>query len=195
MILDDPIQLFANELRRAAEAGIIEPNAMALATADANGHPSVRMVLLKEYDERGFTFYTNLESRKATELRTNPWASICLYWQPIGRQIRAEGPVKSVSDAEADQYFASRPRGRQIGAWASKQSQELASREALMDTVHATEARFEGMAVPRPPFWSGFRLVPLRMEFWIADEFRLHDRLVFERQDENGGWHSYRIFP
>jgi pyridoxamine 5'-phosphate oxidase len=194
MTQENPFTLFAAAFQQAAEAGIVEPNAMALATADESGHPSVRMVLLKGFDDDGFVFYTNLESRKARELRANPHAALCFYWQPIGRQIRIEGPITPVSDAEADEYFASRARGSQIGAWASKQSTELSSREELLEKVRQTEARFEGESVPRPPFWSGFRLRPQRIEFWTAGEFRLHDRLIFDRK-EDGGWDVKRFYP
>lgn len=191
---ENPFTLFAEIFEQAAATGMVEPNAMALATADSAGHPSVRMVLLKGFDDDGFVFYTNLESRKARELQANPHAALCFYWQAIGRQIRVEGPVTPVSDAEADEYFASRARGSQIGAWASRQSTELSGREELLEKVRQTEERFHGADVPRPPFWSGFRLRPARIEFWTAGEFRLHDRLIFDRQ-ENGEWQVMRFYP
>lgn len=194
MTHDNPFELFAEVFRQAAEAGIPEPDAMALATADAEGHPSVRMVLLKGYDEHGFIFYTNLESRKAHELAVNPWAALCFHWQPLGRQVRIEGRVEPVSDSEADEYFSSRARGSQLGAWASRQSRELASREELLEELRATEERFAGQSVPRPPFWSGFRLIPHRIEFWTAGEFRLHDRLIFLR-DDGGEWRTQKLYP
>lgn len=194
MTQENPFTLFAEIFAQASGAGIVEPNAMALATADSAGHPSVRMVLLKGFDDDGFVFFTNLESRKARELQANPHAALCFYWQPIGRQVRIEGPITPVSDAEADEYFASRARGSQIGAWASRQSTELSGREELLEKVRQTEARFEGTDVPRPPFWSGFRLRPSRIEFWTAGEFRLHDRLIFDRQ-ENEEWKITRFYP
>lgn len=190
----NPFQMFGEIFRQAAESGIIESNAMALATADSAGRPSVRMVLLKGFDENGFVFFTNLESRKARDLEANPQAALCFYWQPTGRQVRIEGPVKPVNIEEADEYFASRARGSQIGAWASRQSTELSSREELLERVRETEERFEGAEVPRPPFWSGFRLIPSRIEFWTAGEYRLHDRLVFERE-EGGEWQVQRLYP
>ncbi len=191
---ENPFTLFAEIFEQAAATGMVEPNAMALATADSAGHPSVRMVLLKGFDEDGFVFYTNLESRKGRELQAKPHAALCFYWQAIGRQIRVEGPVTPVTDAEADEYFASRARGSQIGAWASRQSTELSGREELLEKVRQTETRFQGADVPRPPFWSGFRLRPTRIEFWTAGEFRLHDRLIFDRQ-ENGEWGVTRFYP
>ncbi len=194
MTQENPFTLFAEIFHQATEAGIVEPNAMALATADEAGRPSVRIVLLKGYDDDGFVFYTNLESRKASELRANPHAALCFYWQPINQQIRIEGPIVPVSDAEADEYFASRPRGSQIGAWTSKQSLELSSRNDLLEQFHQTETRFDGASIPRPPFWSGFRLRPDHIEFWTAGEFRLHDRLIFDRE-ENGEWRTTRFYP
>jgi len=195
MTAANPYQLFAQIFQQAADAGIVEPNAMALATADADGRPSVRMVLLKGFDEEGFVFYTNLESRKAREITANPHAALCFYWQPIGRQVRVEGRVEPVTDAEADDYFASRARGSQIGAWSSEQSRTLDSREELLSRVRANEERFADAIPPRPPFWSGFRIVPHRIEFWTAGEFRLHDRLVFERQGEGGDWSTRTLYP
>lgn len=194
MTQENPFTLFAGIFEQAAATGMVEPNAMALATADSAGRPSVRMVLLKGFDDDGFVFYTNLESRKGRELQANPHAALCFYWQGIGRQIRVEGPVTPVTDAEADEYFASRARGSQIGAWASRQSTELSGREELLEKVRQTETRFEGAEVPRPPFWSGFRLRPTRIEFWTAGEFRLHDRLIYDRQ-ENGQWSVTRFYP
>lgn len=189
----NPYRLFAEVFAQAAEAGIPEPNSMALATATPDGAPSVRIVLLKGFDEQGFVFYTNLESRKGRELIANPQAALCFFWQPIGRQVRIEGTVQRVSDAEADAYFASRPRGSQVGAWASQQSRELTSREDLLERVRSVEQQYAGSAIPRPPHWSGFRLSPARIEFWTAGEFRLHDRLVFERVD--GGWTPRHLDP
>jgi pyridoxamine 5'-phosphate oxidase len=176
--ISSPIPTFADLLERAMQSDILEPTAMALGTADARGRPSVRMVLLKGFDERGFSFYTNLESRKAAELAENPVAALCFHWQPMEVQVRIEGRVEPVSDAEADEYFASRPRGSQVGAWASKQSQPLANREELETRIRETEDRFAGADIPRPPFWSGFRVIPDRIEFWYGKASRLHEKQV-----------------
>ena len=170
-----------------------EPDAMVLATADDDGQPSGRFVLLKAVDERGFVFYTNLNSRKARALVANPRASLCFYWAPLGKQVRIEGLVEPVSEAEADAYFATRPRESQIGAWASDQSRPLASRQALDARVAEASARFHGSAVPRPLFWSGYRVVPHAIEFWTRDAARLHVRERYERTVD--GWTSTLLFP
>jgi pyridoxamine 5'-phosphate oxidase len=192
--IPNPYELF-NELYAEVEAaGHPEPTAVCLATADADGHPSARMVLLKGTDSRGFTFYTNLASRKARELDANPHAALCFFWPLIGRQVRVEGAIERVSDAEADAYFATRARGSQIGAWASLQSSELSSKQALIDRIAEITARYEGSDVPRPPYWSGYRLLPRRIEFWTAGEFRLHDRQVFETED-GVVWRTHWLYP
>lgn len=190
----DPLALFAAWLAEAAEHEPNDPNAVALATADASGAPSVRMVLLKGFDPAGFVFYTNLESRKGGQLAANPRAALCFHWKSLRRQVRVEGPVSPVSAAEADAYYASRPRGSRIGAWASRQSRPLSGRDELERAVAEAEARFPGDEVPRPPFWSGFRVAPERVEFWAERPFRLHDRIVFLRGGA-GGWTAERQYP
>ena len=172
-----------------------EPNAhaMMLATTAPDGRPSARAVLLKGFDERGFVFYTNLESRKSTELLANPYAALCFLWKSLNRQVRVEGPVEPVADDEADAYFASRPRDSQIGAWASDQSRPLESRAELERRVAAFSQRYGEGTVPRPIYWSGFRVMPQRVEFWQERAFRLHDRLLFVREGEE--WRRERLFP
>lgn len=170
-----------------------EPNAMALATVGMSGAPSVRIVLMKSVDERGFVFYTNIEGRKGRELRTHPVASICFYWAPLEVQVLAEGPVAQVTDAEADEYFATRPRESQIGAWASVQSQPIEHASDLANRVAEYEARFEGRVVPRPPHWSGFRLRPAKIEFWKARPGRLHERHLYTRVGES--WMMETLYP
>ena len=189
----EPFARFGEWMQRALDARVAEPTAMALATADAEGRPSVRMVLLKGFDEQGFVFYTNLESRKARELGANPHAALCLFWQPLELQVRIEGAVQPVTDAEADEYYASRARGSRIGAWASAQSRPLPSYAELMDRVQEYEARFTGDDIPRPPHWSGFRLVPSRIEFWQGRPSRLHERERFDRGDD--GWRVQNLYP
>jgi pyridoxamine 5'-phosphate oxidase len=189
----DPIALFRQWLADAERNEPDEPFATALATADANGAPSVRMVLLRGLDERGFVFYTNLESRKAQELRTNPRGALCFHWKSIERQVRVEGTVESVSDTEADAYFATRERSAQIGAWASKQSQVMAGRFELERRVAKFAARFGAGKVSRPPFWSGFRLRPTAIEFWRKRPFRLHERTLYQRATD--GWTCETLYP
>jgi pyridoxamine 5'-phosphate oxidase len=189
----DPIARFEEVFARASASPPMDHTAVALATATSSGRPSVRIVLLHGFDARGFVFYTNYEGRKGGELDANPYAALCFYWPWLDEQVRAEGHVTRLSAEESDAYFASRPRGKQVGAWASMQSRPLASREVLVDRVADAEARFAGRDVPRPPFWGGFRIAPERIEFWRAGEFRLHDREVYVR--EGDGWKIERLYP
>lgn len=192
---ENPFLLFGEWLAEAEAKEINDSNAMALATVDADGMPDVRMVLLKGYDEAGFVFYTNLESAKGEELAATGKAALCLHWKSLRRQVRVRGPVEPVTEAEADAYFASRPRGSQIGAWASKQSRPLQGRLELEREIAGYTAKFGLGKVPRPPHWSGFRVIPTYIEFWHDRPFRLHDRLVFRRNAPAGGWTRERLFP
>ncbi|MBN9079081.1 MAG: pyridoxamine 5'-phosphate oxidase [Rhizobiales bacterium 65-79] len=190
----EPFELFASWLKDAEASEPNDPNAMALATVDPEGLPDVRMVLLKGFDTKGFVFYTNLESRKGEELRSTMKAALCFHWKSLRRQVRVRGPVERVSDAEADAYFATRPRGSRIGAWASKQSRPLESRFALEKAVAEYTAKYTIGAIPRPPHWSGFRIVPTSIEFWADRPFRLHDRIAFGRADGET-WEKTRLYP
>lgn len=195
-ITNDPVSLFIRWLDEARESEPNDPDAVCLATATPDAVPSARMVLVRHVDAEGFVFYTNLDSRKGGELGANPRAALCYHWKSLRRQVRVEGPVMSVDDATADEYFASRSRPSQIGAWASRQSQPLTSRFELERRAAVEAAKFGVGAVPRPPFWSGYRLQPVRIEFWRSGAFRLHDRLVYERESmDDKDWQTLRLFP
>jgi pyridoxamine 5'-phosphate oxidase len=191
---DEPFRLFAVWLEDATKSEPADPNAMAVATVDADGMPNVRMVLLKGFDERGLVFYTNLDSAKGRELEANPKAALLFHWKSRTRQVRLRGPVEPVSNAEADAYFASRSRLSQIGAWASKQSAPLESRLAFEKAVALYTAKYAVGTVPRPPRWSGLRIKPVSIEFWEDRPFRLHDRVTFTRQAD-GTWGKTRLYP
>ena len=188
-----PIAQIVEWLTQAERTEAQEPAAMSVATVGVDGRPSLRIVLLRGIDERGLVFYTNLSSEKAEDIRANPYVALCLHWKSMARQVRVEGRATQVDDAEADAYFASRPRDSQIGAWASKQSQRLQGRFKLEARVAKYAARYAIGAVPRPIFWSGFRVVPERIEFWQDRPFRLHERTVWEVVD--GAWRSHKLYP
>ena len=192
---NNPFQLFDEWMEMAKKSEPDDATAMALATADASGFPDVRMVLLKEAGPDGFVFYTNLESIKGQELAENPRAALCFHWKSLKRQIRIRGDITPVSDAEADAYFASRAKDSQIGAWASKQSRPMKGRFELEKQVARFAAKYALKKVDRPPFWSGFRLTPKHIEFWRDRPFRLHDRLVFSRDNVKTTWQTERLFP
>ncbi|MFZ5677373.1 MAG: pyridoxamine 5'-phosphate oxidase [Pseudomonadota bacterium] len=192
---EEPISLFEEWLKDAGKSEPNDPNAVALATVDEEGLPNVRMVLLKAVDGRGFVFYTNYESQKGHELLSAKKAALCFHWKSLRRQVRVRGPVETVSDAEADAYFASRPRDSRIGAWASQQSRPLKGRFELEGQVALYGARYAIGEVPRPPYWSGFRLLPTSIEFWHDRPFRLHDRVVFRRETPQGAWNKTRLYP
>jgi pyridoxamine 5'-phosphate oxidase len=190
---NDPILRFRELLAQAERLGIVPHNAAAFATTGKDLQPTVRMLLLKGVDDRGFVFYTNLESHKGRQLSDSPRASACFWWSQLQRQVRVEGAVELVSDREADEYFAVRPRGSQIGAWASHQSRELSSRDELISTVASFTAKYKERTVPRPPHWSGYRLLPKRIEFWREQPDRLHEREVYTRQAN--GWKITLLAP
>jgi len=190
---DDPIALFHDWFAAAQRAGLLLPEAMTLATATPEGVPAARLVLLKGVSAQGFTFFTNYESRKGQELAANPRAALAFHWPILQRQVRVEGPVERLSPEESNAYFQTRPRGARIGAWASRQSESLSSREELDRRVREADRRYPGEGVPRPPFWGGYRVIPERMEFWQGRVNRLHDRLLFERRGD--GWEVARLYP
>ena len=191
----EPFRLFQAWMKDAGKSEINDPNGMALATADADGLPNVRMVLLKDVDEHGFVFYTNFESAKGRELLAAKKAALLFHWKSLRRQVRIRGTVSEVTADEADAYFASRPLGSRIGAWASQQSRPLESRFALEKAVATYTAKYAITGVPRPPHWSGFRLTPVEVEFWHDRPFRLHDRMVFRRLSEAEAWRRERLYP
>ena len=188
----DPITEFQNAIER-AKAHQVDTAPVVLATSDAAGRPSARLVLLRGVDARGFVFFTNYNSRKGRELSGNPHAALCFYWASLDEQIRIEGRVERVTAEESDAYFAGRPRGSQLGAWASDQSNVLPSRESLEEKYREIERRFEGQTVERPSFWGGFRLTPVRIEFWYGRPDRLHDRVVYDR--DGSAWRIERLYP
>lgn len=192
---DEPFRLFSAWLEDATAKEPRDPTAMTLATTDAEGMPNARMVLLKGVDDRGFVFYTNMESQKGRELDRDPRAALVFHWKSLNRQVRIRGMVEKVTPAEADAYFATRPKGAQIGAWASKQSTPLESRMAFEKAVAVYAAKYAIGDVPRPPHWSGYRIVPLVMEFWHDRPFRLHDRVAFARENLGAPWSKTRLYP
>jgi pyridoxamine 5'-phosphate oxidase len=192
---NDPVAMFAQWMTEAAKQEVNDPESMALATVDEAGHPNVRMVLLKAADARGFVFYTNTDSAKGCELAAHPDAALCFHWKSIRRQVRVRGPVTRVSDEEADAYFATRPKDSQIGAWASAQSRAMETRFAFEREFAKYAAKFALSKVLRPPYWSGYRVMPLEIEFWRNRPFRLHDRLIYRRGSPDSPWRTERLFP
>lgn len=190
----NPIEQFARWFADAESSGIPEPNAMTLATADSSGTPSARVVLLKQFDVRGFTFYTNYDSRKGRELAANPRAALCFFWQPLERQVRIEGTIEKTAREDSEHYFNSRPLAARVGAWASRQSDVLPSREALERAHAEVAARYPDGNVPLPPHWGGYRVIPQRVEFWQGRASRLHDRLLYTRRPD-GMWKIERLSP
>ena len=192
-VANDPVEQFRGWFEEALAADLHEPNAMTVATAMPDGRPSARVVLLKGFDGRGFVFYTNYEGRKGRELDENPRTALLFYWGELERQVRIEGSVSRVSEEESDAYYASRPRGSRLGALASEQSRAIEGREILEGRIESLEAEYEGLDVPRPAFWGGYRVEPEVFEFWQGRENRLHDRIVYRRSD--GGWRTERLQP
>ncbi|MBS0532961.1 MAG: pyridoxamine 5'-phosphate oxidase [Proteobacteria bacterium] len=192
---DEPMRLFAAWLEDAAKSEPRDPTAMTLATVDPDGMPDARMVLLKSADESGFVFFTNIESQKGRELAATPKAALVFHWKSLNRQIRVRGIVERVTDAEADAYFATRPKQAQIGAWASQQSRPLESRLAFEKAIAVNAAKYAIGNTPRPPYWSGYRIIPSSIEFWHDRPFRLHDRIVFKREHPGAAWNKTRLYP
>lgn len=192
---NDPFVLFAEWMKDAEKSEPNDPNAMALSTVDEEGLPNVRMVLLKDFDDKGFVFYTNYESQKGQEIQATMKAAVMWHWKSLRRQVRVRGLVEKVTEAEADAYFNSRPRDSRIGAWASAQSRPLEGRFALETSVAMYAAKYAIGTVPRPPHWSGFRILPLSIEFWHDRPFRLHDRIVFRRVNQTAGWTKAKLYP
>jgi pyridoxamine 5'-phosphate oxidase len=190
---EEILERFRAGFEEAKAAGVPEPTAMSLATADERGRPSVRVVLMKDFDADGFVFYTNTQSRKGDQLAANAAAALTFWWPATEQQVLIEGRASPVAPEEADAYFASRPRGSRIGAWASQQSRELESRQALVDRVRELEAEYEGREIPRPPHWSGYRVEPHRVEFWYGREYRLHERILFTAGDDR--WEKKLLYP
>jgi pyridoxamine 5'-phosphate oxidase len=191
----DPFEMFTAWMKDAEKTEPNEANAMAVATADAEGHPNIRMVLLKAIDSRGFVFYTNFESTKGKELAANPYAALNFHWKTVRKQVRVQGPVSVVSNEEADAYFATRAKDSQIGAWASPQSRPMEGRWVFEKEIAKYALRYGLAKVPRPPYWSGFRVAPLRFEFWRDRPFRLHDRLIYARDSLDAPWRTERLYP
>jgi pyridoxamine 5'-phosphate oxidase len=190
----DPFRQFQVWFDEATAAGIDEPNAMTIATASVEGRPSARIVLMRKFDDRGFVFFTNYESRKGREIEANPFASLVFFWQALERQVRVEGSIVRASAEESDDYFEGRPTGSKLGAWVSNQSSVVASREVLEAEQAAIEGRFKDGKIPRPPYWGGYRVVPTSIEFWQGRRSRLHDRLTYRKRAE-GGWRIERLAP
>jgi pyridoxamine 5'-phosphate oxidase len=190
----NPFEQFKTWFDQAVAAQLPEPNAMTIATVTSDGKPSARIVLLKDYDERGFVFYTNYKSHKGQQLVENPWGAIAFWWAQLERQVRIEGRVEKVSPAESDAYFHSRPLGSQLGAWVSNQSQVIESREVLEQRLQKLKEEYDNKEVPRPPHWGGFRVIPSEIEFWQGRPSRLHDRLLYQRA-EDGSWKIQRLSP